>query len=166
METFDEYKARILKLVEGKDPVAVQRTTVGELDRLVSGVPSERLSTRPSADRWSVAEVLAHLSEAEITAFWRYRQIIEHEGCTLSPYAQDLWAELGHYGSRDPRQSLALFRMLRETNLRMFDDLTEEQWQRKGVHAERGPMTVRDLARQIAGHDVNHLTQVKSILGE
>lgn len=165
METHDEYKARILKLVEGKDPVAVQRTTAAELDQLVAGVSSERLSARPSADRWSVAEVVAHLSEAEITAFWRYRQIIEHEGCTLSPYAQDLWAELGHYNSRDPQQSLTLFRLLRAANLRMFDSLTEEHWQRKGVHAERGPMTVRDLAEQIAGHDVNHLAQVKAILG-
>ena len=129
METFAEYKSRILKLVEGKDPVSVQQATSAELNRLVEGVSGEKLSARPAADRWSVAEVLAHLSEAEITAFWRYRQIIEHEGCTLSPYDQDLWAELGYYGSRDPQESLALFRMLREANLRMFASLTEEQWQ-------------------------------------
>ena len=164
-ETFLEYKARILKPVEGKDPVAIQRGTADELERLMKGVPGERLSARPAPDKWSVAEVLAHLSEAEISAFWRYRQIIEHDGCTLAPYGQDLWAELGHYGSRDPQQSLQLFRLLRETNLRMFDSLTEEQWQRRGVHAERGPMTVRDLALQLAGHDVNHLAQIKAILG-
>jgi len=166
METFDQYKARILKLVEGKDPVAVQRTTVAALDRLIAEVPTEKLSARPSADRWSVAEVLAHLSEAEVSAFWRYRQIIEHDGCTLSPYGQDLWATLGHYGSRDPQESLALFRLLRAANLQMFDSLSEEQWERRGVHAERGPMTVRDLAGQIAGHDINHLAEVRRILGK
>jgi hypothetical protein len=163
-ETFDEYKARILRLVEGKDPVAVQSMTVGELQRLVEGVPSAKLTARPTPDKWSVAEVLAHLSEAEISAFWRYRQIIEHDGCALAPYGQDLWAALGKYGTRDPRQSLEMFRLLRETNLRMFDGLTDEQWKRKGVHAERGPMTVRDLALQLAGHDVNHLAQIKAIL--
>ena len=164
-ENFDEYKARILKLVEGKDPVAVQSVTVAELSRLVEGVASETLTTRPTPDRWSVAEVLAHLSEAEISAFWRYRQIIEHDGCALAPYGQDLWASLGKYGARDPRQSLEIFRLLRQVNLRMLDGLTEEQWRRKGVHAERGPMTVRDLALQLAGHDVNHLAQIKAILG-
>ena len=48
----------------------------------------------------------------------------------------------------------------------MFAQLTPEEWQRNGIHAERGPMTVRDLALQIAGHDLNHLEQIRKILGE
>lgn len=59
-----------------------------------------------------------------------------------------------------------LFRLLREANLRMFAQLTPEEWQRNGIHAERGSMTVRDLALQIAGHDLNHLEQIRKILGE
>ena len=30
----------------------------------------------------------------------------------------------------------------------------------------RGPMTVFELALQIAGHDLNHLEQIRKILGE
>ena len=59
---------------------------------------------------------------------------------------------------------MQLFTLLRRANLRMFERLTPEEWQRYGVHTERGNMTVRDLATQIAGHDVNHLIQVKAIL--
>ncbi|HZD31979.1 MAG TPA: DinB family protein [Candidatus Angelobacter sp.] len=164
METPLQYKARILALMEGKDPVTVQRETYGQLAELVGGASDEKLRTRPAPDRWSVAEVLAHLSEAEVVSTWRYRQMIEHEGCTLPGYGQELWAELGQYASRSPKDSLAQFRVLRDSNLRMFDGLTEAQWQRKGVHAERGPMTVHDLAVQIAGHDINHLAQIKAIL--
>lgn len=32
------------------------------------------------------------------------------------------------------------------------------------MHAERGPTTVRGLTRQIAGHDLNHLEQIRKIL--
>jgi len=46
----------------------------------------------------------------------------------------------------------------------MFDKLTPEEWQRHGVHTERGEMTVRDLAVQIAGHDINHIAQIQAIL--
>jgi DinB family protein len=164
LETPLQYKARILGLMEGKDPVAVQRTTYPELARLVAGVSPEKLRQRPEPDRWSAAEVLAHLAEAEVVSTWRYRQMLEHDGCTLMGYGQELWASLGQYSERDPRESLEQIRLLRETNLRMFDRLTDEQWQRKGVHAERGPMTVRDLAVQIAGHDINHVAQVRRIL--
>ena len=164
METPLQYKARILALMEGKDPVAVQADTYRQIAGLVQGVPQEKLRARPGADRWSVAEILAHLAEAEVVSTWRYRQMIEHNGGPLPGYAQDLWASLGQYAARDPRESLESFRLLREANLRMFDRLTPEEWQRNGIHAERGPMTVRDLATQIAGHDLNHTAQLKAIV--
>jgi hypothetical protein len=166
LETPLQYKARILALMEGKDPVAVQRETSPELASLIGDVSDQKLRTRPAPDRWSVAEILAHFADAEVVSTWRYRQMMEHDGCTLPGYAQELWAELGQYASRSPKESLEVFRVLRGTNLRMFDALTDEQWQRKGVHAERGPMTVHDLAVQIAGHDINHLMQVRKILAE
>ena len=159
-----QYKVRILGLMKGKDPVAVQRETSSQLAGLISGVSAVKLSTRPTPDKWSVGEIMAHLAEAEITSTWRYRQMLEHDGCSLPGFGQELWARLGGYASREPEDSLQLFRLLRETNLSMFDRLTAEEWQRHGVHTERGEMTVRDLAVQIAGHDINHIEQIRAIL--
>ena len=68
-------------------------------------------------------------------------------------YDQELWHKLGDYPSCRLEDSLMLFRLLREANLRMFAQLTPEEWQHNGIHAERGPMTVRDLTLQIAGPD-------------
>ena len=159
-----QYKARIVALMEGKDPVAVQRETVAQLEQLMDGVSTEKLRERPTPEKWSVAEVLAHLSEAEIASSWRYRQMLERDGSSLPGYDQELWARMGAYGARDPQQSLELFRLLRGSNLQMFDQLTAEEWQRHGIHVERGPMTLKDLAVQIAGHDINHVAQIKAIL--
>jgi len=166
METIAQYKARILSYIEGKDPLEVQRKTPELLADLVVSVPEKKLHERPVPDKWSVRELLAHFADAEIVSTWRYRQMIEHDGCPLPGYDQELWHKLGEYSSRRPEESVMLFRLLREANLRMFAQLTPEQWQRHGVHAERGPMTVQDLARQIAGHDLNHLEQIQKILGE
>jgi hypothetical protein len=163
-ETPEQYKARILALMEGKDAVAVQRETAARLTKLVEGVSSDKLAKRPAPDKWSVAEILVHLAEGEVSSFWRYRQMIEHNGSTIVPFDQDLWYTLGDYRSRKPEEALQLFRLLRETNLRLFDKLTPQQWQCGGVHMERGPMTVADLARQIAGHDINHLAQVEKLV--
>jgi hypothetical protein len=159
-----QYKARILGLMKDKDPVEVQRETSSQLAGLISGVPAVKLSTRPAPDKWSVGEIMAHLAEAEITSTWRYRQMLECDGCSLPGFGQELWARLGDYASREPEDSLQLFRLLREINLRMFDRLTAEEWQRHGVHTERGEMTVSDLAVQIAGHDINHIAQIRAIL--
>ena len=162
--TPDQYKARILSYVEGKDPLAVQRQTPALLAQLIDGISDNTLNQRPGPGKWSVAELLAHLADAEISCFWRYRQMIEHDGCPLSPYDQELWHALGNNGERRPADSLQLFRLLRENNLQMLERLTAEQWDRYGMHAERGRMTVRDLVQQLAGHDLNHLEQIRKIL--
>jgi hypothetical protein len=54
--------------------------------------------------------------------------------------------------------------LLREANLRMFGRLTPEEWHRCGIHSERGSITVEDLARHMAAHDVNHIIQVRRLV--
>ncbi len=164
METADQYKARLMALTESKDPVSVQRETIEQLNALIAGIPAEKLRQRPAPDRWSAAEILAHLSEAEIASSWRYRQMLEHDGAVLSGYDQDLWETLGGYSTRDPGKSLLLFQLLREANLRLFEGLSPEQWQRHGMHTERGRMSVQDLVRLVAGHDINHVEQIRKVI--
>ena len=104
------------------------------------------------------------MAEDELVSSWRYRQMIEHDGATLLGFDQDQWARLGDYDSWTAREALEMFRLLREANLRMFARLTPEEWQRCGAHTERGKITVEDLARMMAGHDVNHIIQVRRLL--
>jgi DinB superfamily len=165
METSEQYKTRILKLMEGKDAVQVQRETVPRLTQLVRGVAADKLARRPAPEKWSVSEILIHMADAEVASAWRYRQMIEHNGAPIQSFDQDLWYQLGDYASRDPRESLEQFRLLREANLRMLEKLTPEQWKLGGVHVERGPMSVANLVRQMAGHDINHLAQIEKMVG-
>jgi hypothetical protein len=133
-ETVEQYKARIAAHVKDKDPIEMQREAPGTLARLIEGVPAETLKQSPAPGKWSIATILAHLAEAEIATSWRYRQIIERSGTTLSAFDQEEWARLGDYESRDPQEALELFRVLREANLRMLTKLTPEEWQRFGNH--------------------------------
>ena len=159
-----EYLARIRQYSQAREPLAQQKETAGLLSELISTVTDERLKARPRPDKWSVAEILAHLAEDEIATAWRYRQMVEHSGIVLAGFDQDLWARLGGYGSRSPRESLELFRLLREANLQFLQQLTPEQWECFGIHAERGRISVRDLASHMAGHDANHLEQIRKLL--
>jgi hypothetical protein len=163
-ETIEQYKARILGNTDGKDPLEVLRQTSSELSALVKGHDSEALRRNPEPGKWSVAQIVTHLAESEIVASWRYRQILERNGSSITPYDQDVWERLGDYANADPTASLELFRLLRERNVKLLERLTTEQWEMYGVHAERGNESVRLLARMIAGHDVNHLQQIKRIL--
>jgi uncharacterized damage-inducible protein DinB len=164
-ESPEQYIARFAAYVDRKDPIVMQREAPRTLARLIDGVPESKMTFQTVPGKWSVTEILAHLAEDELSSTWRYRQMIEHDSPQLLGFDQDLWSSLGDYSSWSAQEALEMFRLLREANLRMFARLTPEQWNRHGVHAERGKMTVRDLCRHMAAHDMNHIDQVRRILG-
>jgi len=165
-ETAQQYIARMLGNVEGQDALKVQRVTAAKLKKLIRGLKPKQLRWQPLPGKWSIAQILAHLSDVEIVVSWRMRSVIASDGITIQPFDQDAWASVFEYGDRDPRQSLEVFRVLRENNLAMLKALPREAWDRHGMHLERGKETVAHLARMIAGHDVNHTTQIEAIIAQ
>lgn len=160
-----DYLARIRAYAQGRNPLELQKQTPALLAELIARASDQQLTTRPGSNKWSIGEILAHLAEDEIATAWRYRQMVEHSGIELAGFDQDLWAQTGDYASRAPRESLELFRLLRDANLKFLQQLTPEQWECFGIHAERGPITVRDLVVHMAGHDANHTEQIRRLLG-
>jgi hypothetical protein len=165
MPHLDDYQSKLQAYVQGKDALAMQSETARRIAKLVEGVPDAKLTQRPVPDKWSIVEIIAHLAEDELVTSWRYRQMIENSGCALPSFDQDQWARLGDYPSWSPAEALEMFRLLRDANVRMLRNLSCDEWDRFGVHAERGRISVRDLAQHMAGHDMNHIDQIRTILG-
>lgn len=163
-ETAQQYIQRILGYVEGQDGIKVQRTTAAKLDKLVRGLTPKQLKWRPDPGKWSIAEILAHLVDAEIVGSWRMRSVIGENGITIQPFDQDAWASAFQYAKRDAKQSLKMFRLLRENNLAMLKEIPRETWDNYGMHLERGKETIAHLVRMFAGHDTNHVLQIERIV--
>ena len=163
-ETPQQYTARIMGNITGQEPMKVLAATPKRIERLVKGTAPAKLKKRPAPGKWSVAEIVAHLADAEIVIGWRVRAILGAPGTPIQAFDQDAWAEAGHYAQRNPRQSLAQLRALREANLALYKSLMPEQWKHYGMHSERGQESVEHVARMMAGHDLNHLQQIERIL--
>jgi len=163
-ETTQHYIQRITAHVLGKRPMAVQAATAKKLERLIKGVPTARLRKRPAPGKWSVNEILAHLADTEIIIGFRLMMILNVPGTPIAAVDQDASVTSGHYEKRDPRRSVELFRVVRESNLALLRSLTPRQWKHYGVHSERGRETIEQIVRSYAGHDLNHLQQIERIL--
>ena len=164
----DEKIAAYIKKIEGKlggkAPMKVQEATAQKLARFIKGRTPSKLKKRPAPEKWSVAEIIAHLADAEMAVGWRLRSILGAPGTPIQAYDQDAWAKEGNYGKRDARKSLEQFRVLREMNLALVKSLTPEQRTRFGMHAERGEESIDRLVLMMAGHDINHTEQIEQIL--
>ena len=165
-ETAQQYIQRILSHVEGQDAIKVQRASAAKLKKLIQGLGPKELKWKPEPGKWSIAEIVAHLADVEIVASWRMRAILGSNGTPIQAFDQDAWASVFRYAECDPKQSLEVFRVLRENNLAMLKALRRESWDNYGMHAERGKETIAHLARMFAGHDTNHILQVERIAGQ
>jgi hypothetical protein len=163
-ETAQQYSQRIMKAAEGKDPLKTQSATAKKLEGLVRRAPAPKLRKRPAPDKWSVVEILAHLADTEIAVGWRIRSILGAPGTPIQAFDQDAWAAAGNYAKRDPRKSIEQFRAVRDANLALYKSLSPEQWKHFGMHAERGEESLQRILHMMAGHDINHISQIEKIL--
>lgn len=163
-ETAEQYIGRILGYVQGQDAIKVQRATAGRLKKSIAGLTPAQLKWRPEPAKWSIAEIVAHLADAEVVAGWRMRSVIGENGITIQPFDQDQWASVFNYRKRDAKRSLEVFRVLRENNLAMLKEISPKTWDNYGMHLERGKESIAHLARMFAGHDTNHVLQIEAIV--
>lgn len=165
-ETLAEYTHRLRGYLGSKDPLQSMQETPAALTALLEGAPQEIVSSRPAPGKWSVGEIVAHLADAELVAGFRYRAIAgADDGVPIAAYDQDRWAMAGNYRAAPLEPSLKSFLALREMNLRFLRSLPESAWNKYGMHSERGRERLRDLVQLVAGHDLNHLLQIRKIVG-
>ena len=162
-ETPRQYTKRILGYLGRQNPLRVQQSTLGKIERLIRPLSRQQLRKRPAPGKWSIAEILAHLSETELVGGYRMRMILGSNGTPIQAFDQNVWARNSNYAAQDPEKSLRMFRVLRESNLALLKSLPRKKWSHYGIHAERGKETIARVVQMFAGHDINHLQQIENI---
>jgi hypothetical protein len=162
-ETFEQYTARMLALAGDDEPLGVMAATSARIAALIGGRSPADLQLSPGADRWSIAEIVSHLADAEIVLAYRVRMILSAPGTSIQAFDQNAFVRSQGAASSDAFESLSVFDAMRTANLRLLRRLTDEERDRFGVHAERGRESIRHLERMYAGHDRNHLAQIERL---
>jgi len=163
-ETPQQYVERIRKTLGDRKPMEVLSSTPARLAELVKARSASELNRKPAPDKWSVAEILAHLADVEMVVGYRIRTMLSSSGAPIQGFDQDAWARDGRYASVPVADSLQRQAAQRKANLALWRSLTAEQWQHHGMHSERGKETIERTSQLIAGHDINHLQQIEKIL--
>jgi len=135
-----------------------------ELAAAIGGKSDAELSRRPDATTWAAKEVLCHLRDTEESFAARLETIMAMNDAKLLPTAPDRWAEERQYLRCDAGEALSAFSQRRQETLAFLMTLQGDQWQRRGLHATRGLVTIDDLLAMIAWHDDNHLDQLTRAL--
>ena len=165
-ETFEAYRTRVLSYLGDEEPIGVQQATPSQLESRLRHVAPEELIRRPTPEKWSIAEIVAHLADAG----WPWVAIAKHAGESgrglnvvgIRPYGR---ASRGRRSKMRAFRQGSLGRRARATCDCWSRSRAHGGWKCYGVHQVRGRQTVEEFVRLEAAHDLNHLRQIDRILG-
>lgn len=147
----------------GLDCLDLLAATPEILRDLMVDLSDEDALWKPAPDRFSVAEVLAHLSHSEGHCFSARLDLWEsEEHPTFEP--DDAADHLDLYRHVDPEDAFDHFEDQRETNLEHLRNLPPGAGSRKATHREVGEITLNQMLNSWAMHDLGHIRQIAELV--
>jgi hypothetical protein len=127
------------------------------LRKAVAGMSQEQLIAHPIPGKWSALEVICHLADFEIVYADRIKRVIAENEPTLFGGDPDVFAARLAYHQRNAEEELLLIETIRKQVARILRTLNHDDFQRRGIHSESGPLTLETLVQRITGHIPHHV---------
>jgi hypothetical protein len=143
------------------DAVAILERTPGTLKALLAELPATWVEATEGDGTWSPYDVVGHLVHGE-RADWipRARHILAGDARPFEPFDRN--AQFSESVGKGLDELLALFAELRRRNVAavVAMNLTDRDFDRRGLHPELGEVTLAQLLATWVVHDLDHITQV------
>jgi hypothetical protein len=145
------------------DCLDLLESTPAMLRDLMSEISEDDARWKPAPNRFSIAEVLAHLSHSEGHCYRaRLDRFLSEELPKLEPDDARLHYDL--YRQADPQDSFDHFEEQRETNVEFMRTLPRSAGDRRALHREAGEITLSQMLHEWALHDLGHVRQVAELV--
>lgn len=126
----------------------------------ILSLPAEKLTHRYAEGKWTIKEILVHMSDNERVYAYRALRFARGDKTELPGYEQDDYAARSGANGRDIDDILEEFATVRRATVSMFKGFDREALLRAGV-ADGKLMSVRAAAYHIAGHELRHVNVIK-----
>ncbi|HET9314182.1 MAG TPA: DinB family protein [Vicinamibacteria bacterium] len=118
---------------------------------------------KPADDRFSIAEVLSHLSHSEGHCYRaRLDRFLTEEMPEFEPDDAQMHLEL--YKNADPEEDFAHFEDQRETSIALLRGLPAAMGERRATHKAAGEITLSQMLHEWALHDIGHIRQIAELV--
>ncbi len=96
----------------------------------------------------------------------RIRRLLSEEEPSLSNFDGDRIARERRYQDRNLGEGLAAFAAARARNLERLRSASRSDWKRRGAQEGVGRISLADIPRRMAEHDLSHTRDVADLLAE
>lgn len=139
--------------------LAVLEQTPIIIEKVLWSASDDLMQWKPSAERWSIGEVLAHLADVEMVFRARVQKMLDENNPKLEAYDQNVSYAAGKYAGK-ARENLKLFCHERDRTLSWLRYVPASMTERTGQHAELGTINVGHMMNEWSFHDLGHIRQI------
>ena len=157
---YASYYETYISKVSGADVLETLERQGAETAALVRGLAEERGAHRYEPGKWSIKQLVGHISDGERLFSYRALSIARGDRAPLPGMEQEEWMANVDFDARTLADLLDEFEAVRASTLHLLRHLSPEAWARRGV-ASDNEVTVRALAYIIAGHEAHHVGILK-----
>ncbi|MGO4270957.1 DinB family protein [Paenibacillus sp. TAF58] len=134
-----------------------------QLRGAIEGLSNEQLTWKENADKWSVTEVLSHLTDHNIVVSFRIREIISGSTVQLPAFGQDAWVNSAKANEGAAVDILDAFQALLTYNSLLLRRLSPQDWEKTGVNFKGQTLALTDVVQSFTAHVRVHLAQIERI---
>ncbi len=135
-----------------------------EVERLLGPLDDRAALARYAPGKWSVKEIVGHLSDTERIFGYRILRIARADSTPLPGFDENAYVPAAHFDQRSLDSLLAEFRAVRLSTVALADGLIPEAWTRWG-EASGKRITSRALIYSIVGHVNHHMAVLRERYG-
>jgi hypothetical protein len=133
---------------------------VAEVERLLAPLDEAAAGFRYAPEKWSVKEVLGHLSDAERIFAYRLLRIARADATPLPGFDENAYVPPAEFDRRPLTDLLREFRAVRASTIALAEGLPAAAWERRG-QASGKSVSTRALAYIMVGHVTHHLAVLR-----
>ena len=152
---YAEYYGNYISKVPGTDVLGVLESQRVQMLQLFAGRTERDGSFRYAPGKWTVKEILGHITDAERIFTYRALRIGRGDQTPLPGFEQDDFVRNGGFAARTLADLVEEFGTVRSASIALFRSFDEAAWSRRGVASQKD-VTVRALGFMIAGHQIHH----------
>jgi DinB family protein len=149
------YYEKYVALIPGNDIVTILESQRLQMIQLFAARSERDGNFRYAPGKWTVKEVLGHVSDTERIFAYRALRIARGDTTPLSGFEQDDYVKAGGFAERSLAEVAEEFAHVRSASVALFRSLGKDAWTLRGV-ANNNEVSVRALAFITAGHELHH----------
>ena len=158
------YYARYIELVPDGNLVDLLAGQQVDTLRMLRLVDDQRGLYAYAPDKWTIKEVIGHLSDAERVFAYRALRFARGDGQPVAGFDENAYTPAGRFNERHIKNLVDEFEAIRAATVHVFRYLSEDELARRGI-ANGNLISVRALGYVIAGHERHHAKLLRERYG-